>query len=68
MFFGLFEQKTEIRKLEKQPLYYRAIRNNRNLSLSQFFRWNAAGIWHSAVVFISTYLITGATDEGKVKI
>lgn len=53
--FGLFEQRFEISKIEKNPYLYRLITHNKYLSSSEFLKWSFLGLWHSLCAYFFAY-------------
>jgi phospholipid-translocating ATPase len=53
--FGLFEQRYEIKKIEKNPYLYRLITRNKFLSASEFCKWSFLGLWHSLCAYFFAY-------------
>jgi magnesium-transporting ATPase (P-type) len=65
LIFGLFEQRVPISSLADDPAHYRSIAHNRHLSPLQFLRWNLAGLWHSAVAYLSALALFSASHLGR---
>ncbi|CAF0707238.1 unnamed protein product [Brachionus calyciflorus] len=70
LIYGLFEQKINIRVINKSPYLYHTIKRNKLLRWYEFLKWNVLGVWHSVVSFFFAYGIVqwdvSISNDGKM--